>query len=253
MVSVLTACSYLGALEQGEWMQAHIEKNGIDVNSVLGTALVEMFAKCGSIERALSVFKSIEERDVGAWNSIIHKLAAHGHGQEAFAIFSDMLRSNTLLDGIIFLGLLSVCRHLGLVDEGKRFFQLMSEEYGLVPKVEHYGCMVDLLCHADLLEEARDLIDSSHASQMKSSVPMWGALLGASCQLKNIVMGEYAAKHLLQLDPFDGNCYTVLSNLYSAAGLYEKAIEVRNEMKKQGLEKIPGSSSMEIDGLVLDF
>jgi pentatricopeptide repeat protein len=253
MVSVLTACSYLGALEQGEWMQAHIEKNGIDVDSVLGTALVEMFAKCGSIERALSVFKSIEERDVGAWNSIIHKLAAHGHGQEAFAIFSDMLRSNTLLDGIIFLGLLSVCRHLGLVDEGKRFFQLMSEEYGLVPKVEHYGCMVDLLCHADLLEEARDLIDSSHASQMKSSVPMWGALLGASCQLKNIVMGEYAAKHLLQLDPFNGSCYTVLSNLYSAAGLYEKAIEVRNEMKKQGLEKIPGSSSMEIDGLVLDF
>jgi pentatricopeptide repeat protein len=253
MVSVLTACSYLGALEQGEWMQAHIEKNGIDVDSVLGTALVEMFAKCGSIERALSVFKSIEERDVGAWNSIIHKLAAHGHGQEAFAIFSDMLRSNTLPDGITFLGLLSVCRHLGLVDEGKRFFQLMSEEYGLVPKVEHYGCMVDLLCHADLLEEARDLIDSSHASQMKSSVPMWGALLGASCQLKNIVMGEYAAKHLLQLDPFNGSCYTVLSNLYSAAGLYEKAIEVRNEMKKQGLEKIPGSSSMEIDGLVLDF
>ncbi|KAI9401337.1 hypothetical protein POPTR_001G108500v4 [Populus trichocarpa] len=253
MVSVLTACSYLGALEQGEWMQAHIEKNGIDVDSVLGTALVEMFAKCGSIERALSVFKSIEERDVGAWNSIIHKLAAHGHGQEAFTIFSDMLRSNTLPDGITFLGLLSVCRHLGLVDEGKRFFQLMSEEYGLVPKVEHYGCMVDLLCHADLLEEARDLIDSSHASQMKSSVPMWGALLGASCQLKNIVMGEYAAKHLLQLDPFNGSCYTVLSNLYSAAGLYEKAIEVRNEMKKQGLEKIPGSSSMEIDGLVLDF
>jgi len=138
--------------------------------------------------------------------------------------------------------------------EGKRFFQLMSEEYGLVPKVEHYGCMVDLLCRVDLLEEARDLIDSSQASQMKSRVPMWGALLGASCRLKNVVMCEYAAKHLLQLDPFDGSCYTVLSNLYSAVtGLYEKAIEVRNEMKKQGLEKIPGSSSMEIDGLVLDF
>ncbi|KAJ6946320.1 pentatricopeptide repeat-containing protein [Populus alba x Populus x berolinensis] len=253
MVSVLTACSYLGALEQGEWMQAHIEKNGIDVDSVLGTALVEMFAKCGNIERALSVFKSMEERDVGAWNSMIHKLAVHGHGQEAFSIFSDMLRSNTLPDDITFLGLLSVCRHSGLVDEGKRFFQLMSEEYGLVPKVEHYGCMVDLLCRADLLEEARDLIDSSQASQMKSSVPMWGALLGASCRLKDVAMGEYAAKHLLQLDPFDGSCYTVLSNLYSAAGLYEKAIEVRNEMKKQGLEKIPGSSSLEIDGLVLDF
>jgi len=126
-----------------------------------------------------------------------------------------MLRSNTLPHGITFLGLLSVCRHLGLVDEGKRFFQLMSEEYGLVPKVEHYDCMVDLLCRVDLLEEARDLIDSSQASQMKSSVPMWGSLLGASCRLKNVVMGEYAAKHLLQLDPFDGSCYTVIQLVLS--------------------------------------
>ncbi|KAJ6946908.1 hypothetical protein NC651_001565 [Populus alba x Populus x berolinensis] len=121
MVSVLTACSYLGALEQGEWMQAHIEKNGIDVDSVLGTALVEMFAKCGNIERALSVFKSMEERDVGAWNSMIHKLAVHGHGQEAFSIFSDMLRSNTLPDDITFLGLLSVCRHSGSLMKEKIF------------------------------------------------------------------------------------------------------------------------------------
>ncbi|CAK7335465.1 unnamed protein product [Dovyalis caffra] len=253
MVSVLMACSYLGALEPGERMEAHIEKHGIDVDAVLGTALVDVYAKCGNIERALSVFERMEERDVGAWNSIIHNLAAHGRGQEAFNIFSDMLRSNTQPDGITFLGLLSVCRHLGLIDEGKRFFQLMSEEYGLVPKVEHYGCMVDLLCRANLLEEARDLIDSSQASQMKSSVPMWGALLGASCRLKNVTMGEHAAKHLLQLDPFDGSCYAVLSNLYSAAGLYEKAMEVRNKMKKQGMEKIPGSSSIEIDGFVLDF
>ncbi|OAY59859.1 pentatricopeptide repeat-containing protein At4g18840 [Manihot esculenta] len=250
MVSVLTACSHLAALDQGEWVQAYIKGNGIEVDAVLGTALVNMFAKCGDMERALSVFESMEERDVGAWNSIIHNLGVHGYGQEAFAMFSDMLRINIPPDEITFLGLLSACRHSGLVAEGKKYFQLMSEEYGLEPKIEHYGCMVDLLCRADLLEEARCLIETK---QMSSSVPMWGALLGASSRLGNLEMGEYAAKHLIELDPFDGSCYIVLSNMYSAAGFYEKAIEVRKTMRDLGLDKVPGSSSIEIDGVVHEF
>ncbi|KAF2297753.1 hypothetical protein GH714_002573 [Hevea brasiliensis] len=188
--------------------------------------------------------------DVEAWNSIIHNLGVHGYGEEALAMFSDMLRTNIPPDEITFLCLLSACRHSRLVAEGKKYFQLMSEKYGLAPKIEHYGCMVDLLCRADLLEEARCLIETS---QMMSSVPMWGALLGASYRLGNLVMGEYAAKHLIELNPFDGSCYIVLSNMYSAAGFYEKSIEVRKMMRDQGLDKVPGTSSIEIDGVVHEF
>ncbi|KAF2297748.1 hypothetical protein GH714_002553 [Hevea brasiliensis] len=250
IVSVLTACSHLAELDQGEWIQTYIKENRIEVDAVLGTALVNMFAKCGNMGRALSVFESMEERNVEAWNSIIHNLGVHGYGEEALAMFSDMLRTNIPPDEITFLCLLSACRHSGLVAEGKKYFQLMSEKYGLAPKIEHYGCMVDLLCRADLLEEARCLIETS---QMMSSVPMWGALLGASYRLGNLVMGEYAAKHLIELNPFDGSCYIVLSNMYSAAGFYEKAIEVRKMMRDQGLDKVPGTSSIEIDGVVHEF
>ncbi|WCJ26188.1 Pentatricopeptide repeat (PPR-like) superfamily protein [Euphorbia peplus] len=250
MVSVLTACSNLAASDQGEWIQAYIERNNVEVEAILGTALVDMFAKCGNIERAISVFGTMKERDVGAWNSIIHNLGVHGYGREALDMFSNMLSSNILPDEVTFLGILSACRHSGLLEEGREYFQLMSEMYGLEPKIEHYGCFVDLLSRADLLEEARDLIETS---QMKCSVHIWGALLGASCRLGNVAIGEYAAENLMELDPSDSRCYILLSNIYSAAGLYEKAIEVRKLMRERGLEKEPGSSSIEIDGLVHEF
>ncbi|KAK0587754.1 hypothetical protein LWI29_028284 [Acer saccharum] len=250
IVSVLTACSHLVALEQGEWVQAYIERNEIEVDAVMGTALVNMFAKCGNIDRAISVFESMEERDVLAWNAMIYNLGVHGYGQEALSVFSDMLKLNIPPDETTFLGVLSACRHSGLVEEGKRYFHLMSEVHGLVPKVEHYGCMVDLLSRADLLEDAKELIETS---EMKSSIPMWGALLGASSRLGNIEMGEYAAKHLMTLDPFDSSCYVVLSNMYSAAGMNEKAIAVRKNMKDHGIEKGPGYSSIEINGVVQEF
>ncbi|XP_050229533.1 pentatricopeptide repeat-containing protein At2g29760, chloroplastic-like [Mercurialis annua] len=250
IVSVLTACSNLAALDQGEWIETYIQRNGINVDAILGTALADMFAKCGHIKRALSVFESMEEMSVESWNSMIHNLGVHGYGQEALTMFSDMLKFNIQPDEITFVCLLSACRHSGLVDEGKKYFRLMSEEYDMVPKVEHYGCMVDLFCRANMLEEARCLIETS---RMTSSVPMWGALLGASCRLGNMAMGEYAAERILELDPFDGSCYIVLSNMYSAAGLYEKAREVRKMMNDQGIDKVPGSSSIEIDGWLHEF
>ncbi|KAH7549469.1 hypothetical protein JRO89_XS13G0036700 [Xanthoceras sorbifolium] len=250
IVSVLAACSHLVALEQGEWLHAYIERNDIEVDAVMGTALVNMFAKCGNIEKAISVFKSMEERDVLAWNTMIYNLGVHGYGQQALSVFSDMLESNIQPDETTFLGVLGACRHSGLVEEGKRYFHLMSEVHNLVPKIEHYGCMVDLLSRADLLEEAKVLIETS---EMKSSIPMWGALLGASSRLGNIEMGEYAAKHLMTLNPFDSSCYVILSNMYSAAGMNEKAIAVRKNMKDQGIERGPGYSSIEINGVVQEF
>ncbi|KAJ6943418.1 hypothetical protein NC652_009014 [Populus alba x Populus x berolinensis] len=128
-----------------------------------------------------------------------------------------MLSSNILPDAIKFLALLSKCRHLRLVDERKRFFQLVSEENDMM---RHCGCLVHLRCRADLLEEARDLIISYQASR------------------------DLITSH--RLPKTSCNCFIQL--VLSAAGLYEKAMEERNEVKKQRQEKIPGNSSIEIDG-----
>ncbi|KAF8413118.1 hypothetical protein HHK36_001094 [Tetracentron sinense] len=250
MVSVLSACSSLAALEQGEWIHAYIDKNRIRVDAILGTALIDMYSKCGKIERALSLFEHMEERDVRAWNSMISGLGVHGYGKQALALFLEMMESNILPDDITFLSILGACRHSGLVNEGRRFFHLMSEVYNVTPKVEHYGCMVDLLGRANLLNEAKELIETM---EVKSSIPMWGALLGACSRLGNIEIGEYAAINLFKLDPYDSRCYVTLSNMYSAADLYHEAIEVRRQMRNHGMEKVPGCSLIEVNGVVHEF
>ncbi|XP_058092632.1 pentatricopeptide repeat-containing protein At4g18840-like [Magnolia sinica] len=250
MVSSLSACSNLGALEQGEWIRAYIESNRIGLDAILGTALMDMYAKCGKIERALSVFKSMEERDVGAWNSIISSLGIHGFGKKAMVLFSEMMESEIVPVELTFVSILSACRHSGLVEEGRRCFHLMTEVYDIVPKVEHYGCMVDLLGRAGLLDEAKELIEAMDAD---SSVPMWGALLGACSRLGNLEMGEYAAKHLLELDHSDPSCYVILSNMYASVGRWDAAIEVRRRMRDDGIDKLPGCSSIEVNGVVHEF
>ncbi|XP_043705287.1 pentatricopeptide repeat-containing protein At3g29230-like [Telopea speciosissima] len=250
IVNALSACSCVAALEQGEWIHAYVDKNGFKVDAVLGTALVNLYAKCGKIETALSVFHRIEDRDVEAWNSIIYSLGVHGFGNEALALFSRMLDSQMPPDEVTFLSVLSACRHSGFIEEGRRFFNLMSQVYNMTPKVEHYGCLVDLLGRAGLLDEAKELIETM---ETKSSVPMWGALLGACNRLGNVQMGEYAAKHLIELDPNDPSSYVVLSNMYAAADMNEDAIEVRKRMKNLGMEKIPGCSLIEVNGVIHEF
>lgn len=243
---MLTECSHLEALDQGKRIHGYIDSNEVETDAVLGTALVDMYAKCGEIEMALSVFKGMEERDVGAWNSIISSLGVNGYGREALAVFSDMLESETEPDDITFISVLSACRHSGFIDEGRRCFKITREVYDFVPKVEHYGCMVDFLGRAGLLDEAKDLIESM---DVNSSVPMWRALLGACSRLGNIEMGEYAAKHLLELNLSDTSCDVLLSNLYAASGRWDGAIEVRKQMKKIGIEKAPGCSAIKVHGV----
>ncbi|XP_042505630.1 pentatricopeptide repeat-containing protein At4g18840-like [Macadamia integrifolia] len=250
IVNALSACSHLAALEQGEWIHGFVDKNNFKLEAVLGTALVNLYAKCGKIETALSVFYRIEDKDVEAWNSIIYSLGVHGFGKEALEFFSSMLDSQMPPDEATFLSVLSSCRHSGFVEEGRRFFNLMSQVYNVKPRLDHYGCMVDLLGRAGLLDEAKELIEKM---EIKSSVPMWGALLGACSRLGNVEMGEYAAKHLMEMDPNDPSSYVVLSNMYAAAGMNEDAIEVRKRMRNLGIEKVPGCSLIEVNGIVHEF
>ncbi|KAL5990066.1 hypothetical protein ACLOJK_010963 [Asimina triloba] len=250
VVSALSACAYLGALEQGEWIHALMKSNRIGLDAVLGTALMTMYSKCGKIERAIYVFESMEDRDVGAWNAIISSLGINGYGKEAVALFSKMLESEVKPDELTFVSILSACRHSGLVDEGYRCFRLMSEVYDIVPRVEHYGCMVDLLSRAGLLDDAKELIEDT---DVESSVPMWGSLLGACSRFGNLEMAEYAAKNLRELDPTDTSCYVVLCNMYAAIGRWEDATKLRKQMRDEGMKKLPGCSSIEVNGFVHEF
>ncbi|KAK1562608.1 hypothetical protein Q3G72_014744 [Acer saccharum] len=188
MVGVLSACASLGALELGVWVSNLMDRNEFLSNPVMGTALIDMYAKCGSVARAWEVFRGMKDRDVVVWNAIISGLAMHGHVKTAFGVFGQLEKRGIQPNENTFVGLLCGCTHAGLVDEGRRFFYSMSRVFSLNPRIEHYGCMVDLLGRSGLLDEAHQLIKSM---PMEPNAIVWGALLGGCRLHKNTDLAEH--------------------------------------------------------------
>ncbi len=175
-VGVLNACASIVALEEGRCAHQQIIESGWDSNVFVGNSLVDMYAKCGSMEDAQTVFNKMPSHDVISWNAILGGCAMHGHGNEVLKLFEQMCEEGVKPDDITFVCLLSACSHAGLVDEGMSCYASMITVYMISPKSEHYSCMVDLLGHAGKLHEAEKMIKVMPG---KPYVPAWRALLGA--------------------------------------------------------------------------
>ncbi|KAB2617775.1 pentatricopeptide repeat-containing protein [Pyrus ussuriensis x Pyrus communis] len=250
VLSLLSACGQLGALESGRWLHSYIENNRILVNAHVGTALIDMYSKCGSLEDARLVFDRIEEKDVVVWNSMVVGYAMHGFSQDALQLFVEMRRIGYRPTDITFIGVLSACAYAGLVNKGRAFFSSMKDEYGIEPKIEHYGCMVNLLSRAGQLEEAYEFVKKI---KIDPDPVLWGTLLGA-CRLHgNIALGEEIAEFLLGQNLANSGTYILLSNIYATVGNWDGVARVRALMKSSGIQKEPGCSSIEVDNKVHEF
>ncbi|WOK96073.1 hypothetical protein Cni_G04780 [Canna indica] len=250
LVSVISACAHLSALEQGKWVHAYIKKNSIDINIFLGTTLIDMYMKCGSVETALEVFNGMKDRGISAWNAVISGLAMNGLVMESLERFADMENSGVLPNEITFVGVLGACRHAGLVDEGRQHFKSMQQTYGIQPNVKHYGCMVDLFGRAGLLKEAEEFMESM---PMTPDVATWGALLGACKKHGATEIGEQVGKKLIELEPQHDGFHVLLANIYASTGRWDDVMKLRGTMRKRGVMKIPGCSMIESNGVVHEF
>ncbi len=246
-ISILDACANLAALQKGKSIHAQILKAGLDSDNGVEIALVNMYAKCGSLVHADQVFDKMLQRDVVVWTVMIVGYAQHGRGKEAIQLFEWMKQEGVKPDSLTFTGLLTACSHVGLVEEGRCYFRSITQDYGITPAMQHYGSMVDLLGRAGRLDEAADFIEKM---PFEADASVWGALLGA-CKIHcNVELAECAAKRLLVLDPDNGSWYVLLSNIYAAAGMSDKAQYMRKSMKKRGAMKDPGPSWVEVDNEV---
>ncbi|XP_015870612.2 putative pentatricopeptide repeat-containing protein At3g15930 [Ziziphus jujuba] len=250
IVSILTACANLGALELGEWIRTYIDKKNIKNDTFVGNALVDMYFKCGNVEKALKVFNRMPQRDKYTWTAVIVGLAINGHGQESLDMFSQMLKASTTPDEVTYIGVLCACTHTGMVEKGRRFFANMVSQHGIEPNVTHYGCMVDLLGRAGHLKEAYEVIQNM---PMKPNSIVWGALLGACRVHKDSELAEMAAKKILKLEPENGAVYVLLCNIYAACNKWENLRELRQMMMDKGIKKTPGCSLVEMNGMVHEF
>ncbi|MQL69059.1 hypothetical protein Taro_001347 [Colocasia esculenta] len=250
LVSVLSACAQIGALDQGKWIHAYIDRAKSPQTSNITTALIDMYAKCGRLDCADQVFNAAPNTDILTWTCMISGLAMHGHGKDALELFHRMIEEGMKPDDITLLGVLNGCSHSGLVDEGYSIFNSMILSWGIVPKVEHYGCLVDLLGRAGYLKKAVEVVDSM---PVEPDIVIWRSLLSACRIHGDLHLAEGIADRMSKYHPSNqGGGYVLLSNLYASVNHWEKVNTVRNKMQVP-VGSAPGYSFIEVDGIIHEF
>lgn len=249
LVSVLSACTHLGALDLGRCAHGSLLRNINGLNLIVSTSLIDMYVKCGCLEKGLCLFQKMTKKNQLSYSVIISGLAMHGHGREALKVFKEMLQVLPP-DDVVYVGVLSACGHAGLVDEGFHFFNRMQYEHGIEPTVQHYGCLVDLMGRAGKLDEAMEVIKSM---PIRPNDVIWRSLLSACRVHENMEIGEIAAKNLFHLNSQNPSDYLVLSNMYARAQKWDDFARIRTEMVSKGLNQTPGFSLVEVQRKVYKF
>ncbi|KAG0477703.1 hypothetical protein HPP92_012422 [Vanilla planifolia] len=251
--AIISACGNLGALGQGIWAHAYVERRrGLTLNRFVCAALIEMYSKCGRLDLAHQVFIALplKEKDTFCYNAMIGGLATHGQGPGALSLFEEMQAEGLPPDDVTFVVVISACAHAGRVEEGLQCFATMELEFGIKPKVEHFVCLVDLLGRAGKIEEAEEVV---RMLPLNPNAILFRTLLGACRVHNNWQVGERASRQLVQLEPSHGGSFVLLSNMHADVCQWDEALKIRKIMKQKGIDKSPGLSLVEVDGVVNEF
>lgn len=250
LANMLSTCASVGALNQGTWIHLYIQKNQIQLDHLLGTALVDMYGKCGSVEKATELFSKITDKAMCLWTAMIGACAVEGQARKAVGLFSKMEATGIKPDHVTFIALLSACSHGGLIDEGYKYFHKMKSEYRIDPGIQHYGCIVDLLSRSGHLKEALELI---HSMPVEADIVIWSSFMRACETHQNVELAEYAHKRLIEIDPTNDAAHVLLSKIYARAGRWDYASLIRTKLHELGIRKHPGCSMIEQNGTVHEF
>ncbi|XP_065858252.1 pentatricopeptide repeat-containing protein At2g41080 isoform X2 [Euphorbia lathyris] len=241
--SVISSCSELATVGQGQQIHAEVIKAGASSVFVVISSLISMYSRCGCLEDSVKVFLECKYADPVLWSSMISAYGFHGRGEEAIKLFHQMEQEELEPSDVTFLSLLYACSHCGLKDKGMELFELMVKKYELKPKLQHYTCVVDLLGRSGCLDEAEAKIRSM---PVKADAIIWKTLLSACKIHKNADMARRAAEEILRLDPQDSASYVLLANIHASAKSWEDVSAVRKAMRDRNVKKEPGVSWVEV-------
>ncbi|KAG9458768.1 hypothetical protein H6P81_003276 [Aristolochia fimbriata] len=239
MASLLTASTSLSILNCGEQIHVAAIKYGVELCLVVANSLINMYGKCGGVSKVRLIFENMPEHDLVTWNALIYVYAINGLTEEMIQMFEKMKPSGIQPDHVTFLGVLSACSHDGLIHDAWRYFNSMKCDYGMVPEMAHFSCMVDLLCKMGFVEDAEKLIDSI---PFEPDSVIWTSLL-TGCQFNiHIEIAERAASKLLQLNPKDPLPYLHLGRVYQLTGRVAEMENLRSNLNRVRSSKTPGCS-----------
>ncbi|KAM7277055.1 hypothetical protein ACFE04_018921 [Oxalis oulophora] len=249
-VSVLSSCSDLATLGQGQQIHAETIKAGAKSVMAVVSSLISLYSKCGCLEDSVKVFTEREGADSVLWSSMITAYGFHGHGEEAIRLFERMKQEELEIGDVTFLSLLYACSHSGLKEKGKEFFAMMTERYGLKPRLEHYTCMVDLLGRFGCLDEAESMI---RTMPINPDVIIWKTLLSACKIHNNVDFAKRISEEILKFDPNDASSYVLLANIHASAKKWQDVSELRKAMRDRNVRKEPGISWLELKNQIHQF
>uniref|UniRef100_A0A2P2JKJ6 Pentatricopeptide repeat-containing protein n=1 Tax=Rhizophora mucronata TaxID=61149 RepID=A0A2P2JKJ6_RHIMU len=251
IASILPLCARVANLQHGKEFHCYVMRRAeFDDYLLLWNALVDVYARSGKVLEAKKVFDSMSSRDEVTYTSLIAAYGTQGDGHTALRLFDDMNKYQIKPDHVTMVAILSACSHSGLVNEGKMLFEKMSTFYGIVPCLEHFACLADLFGRAGLLQKAKEIITKMPYRPTSS---MWATLLGACRIHGDKVMGEWVAEKLLEMRPENSGYYVLISNVYAAAGCWDKLAKVRTFMRDQGVRKDPGCAWVDVGSGFLPF
>uniref|UniRef100_A0ACD5TAF9 Uncharacterized protein n=3 Tax=Avena sativa TaxID=4498 RepID=A0ACD5TAF9_AVESA len=244
---VLPAFANVAALMHGRAAHCFSLRQGFIHDVYVGSALVDMYAKCGKVRDARTIFDAMPSKNVVSWNAMIGGYAMHGEAANAVHLFRLMQNLKQKPDLVTFTCVLGACGQAGLTEDGRRYFHEMQQRHGISPRMEHYACMVTVLGRAGKLDEAYDLINEM---PFEPDGCIWGSLLGSCRVYGNVLLAEVAAEKLFELEPENAGNYVLLSNIYASKKMWDGVNRVRDEMKNMGLKKEKGCSWIEIKNKV---
>ncbi|GAA0173169.1 hypothetical protein LIER_26840 [Lithospermum erythrorhizon] len=247
--ALLRGCACLGCIRQGQILHSDLIKRAFESNVYVGTALVDMYSKCGSIADAQRSFAYISHSNVITWTALINGYGHHGMAYDAIILFKHMLEHQISPNAATFLALLSACNHAGLVNEGMRIFNLMKNLYGIPPDLRHYTCMVDLLAGSGHLEEAEELINNTPF--VKDEILLI-ALLNACWFWMDVEAGKRVAEKIFSIYPNHPSACVIMSNMYAGVGKWGKNTKASSVVGEQK-QKNPGFSWIELKTKVHAF
>ncbi|XP_068640090.1 pentatricopeptide repeat-containing protein At4g33170-like [Aristolochia californica] len=239
LATAINACANLVSLEEGRKNHGLRIKLGDSMDACVDNATIDMYAKCGSIDSALRVFRVMNKQSVVSWTTMIMGYAQNGLAREALEIFEEMRLKNIKPNDITFICVLYACSQGGFVDEGWEYFSSMTRDYGIAPGEDHYACMVNLLGKTGHTKEAETLINNMPS---KPGVLVWQTLLGACNSHGDIETGKRAAEQALALDKDDPSTYVLLSNMFAESSHWDGVGTLRQLMKNREVKKMPGCS-----------
>ncbi|KAM0008524.1 putative tetratricopeptide-like helical domain superfamily, DYW domain-containing protein [Helianthus debilis subsp. tardiflorus] len=248
--SVVSSCARLASLFYGQTIHGKSVHMGVDNDTLVSSALVDMYSKCGEPTEARKIFDTIHSKSTVSWNSMILGYAQNGKDLEALTLYEEMLNNGIKPDSITFVGVLSACIHEGLTERGEQYFHSMTKQHGIIPTSDHYACLINLLGRSGCVDKA---VETIKGMPYKPDSLIWSTLLSV-CKLNgDIEHGEMAAKELFELEPFDAEPYITLSNMYAANGRWKDVAAMRSVMNSNKIKKFAAFSWVEIDGKVHKF